>query len=143
MKKIFISSVLILINFILLSCGKKNEAVTEKMKEVNEVKEQPKAFTDHLNAGNAITFNNLKYDLAWSSHPSDNYYKQEYLMEEETPQKFSKMILLEFITGKTPAKEVAAKKVNELKKLKESDPMANYDVFEKNGEIMLDFFTER
>ena len=53
------------------------------------------------------------------------------------------MILLEFIKDNTHVKEVAAKKVNELKKLKETDPMENYDVFEKNGEIMLDFFTER
>ncbi|MBK8554116.1 MAG: hypothetical protein IPL53_24935 [Ignavibacteria bacterium] len=105
-----------------ISCGKKPDPVY-----------------DYLNTGKEIMFNNVKYNLAWSSNPSDNYYKQEYLSGYDTPGNFKKMILLEVITGKKQLKDAVDSKVAELKKLKESDPVVNYELFEKNGEIMLDF----
>lgn len=109
-----------------VSCGKKN----------NEHK-------DFLNAGKTILFDNVKYNLAWTSHPSANYYKQEYLSEKDTLEKFKKLILLDVITGKNRLKEVVDSKVAELKKLKETDPMVNYEVFGKDGEIMLDFLLSK
>ena len=45
--------------------------------------------TDHLNVG-SISFDNVKYDLSWSSHPADNYYKQEYLPGKDSIEKFKK-----------------------------------------------------
>ncbi len=59
---------------------------------------------DYLNTGKVITFDNVNYNLVWSSHPSDNYYKQEYLPEKDTLKRFKKLILLEVATGKTPVK---------------------------------------
>jgi len=106
-----------------ISCGQKNNKLT---------------VTDHLNVG-SVSFDNVKYDLSWSSHPSENYYKQEYLADKDSIESFKKMILLEVLTGSTQLKEVVDSKVAELKKMKETDPMVNYELFEKDGEMMVDF----
>lgn len=98
---------------------------------------------DYLNSGNTILFDNMKYNLIWSSHPSENYYKQEYLPENDTLEKFSKLILMEVLSDGLGVKEAAGKKVEQLKKLKETDPVVNYDMFEKEGEIMLDFILSK
>ncbi|MDQ3193607.1 MAG: hypothetical protein M3P82_01270, partial [Bacteroidota bacterium] len=92
-----------------------------------------------MNTGKVITFDNVNYNLLWSSHPSDNYYKQEYLPEKDTLKRFKKLILLEVATGKTPVKDIVTTKIAELKRMNESDPIINYEMFEKDGEIMLDF----
>jgi len=49
------------------------------------------------------------------------------------------MILLEVVTGQTQIKAVVDSKVAELKKMKETDQIVNYELFEKDGEKMLDF----
>jgi hypothetical protein len=95
--------------------------------------------TDNLGVENSIPFDKVAYHLAWTSHPSDNYYKQEYLATGDTIEKFKKLILLETITGKTKLQDVVSAKVAELKKMKETNPVVNYEVFEKDGEVMLDF----
>lgn len=95
--------------------------------------------TEYLGVAGQILFDKTSYNLAWTSHPLDNYYKQEYLAKGETIEKFKKLVLLEIITGKTKLKDVVAKKIAELKKMKASNPIVNYETFEKDGEVMLDF----
>lgn len=94
---------------------------------------------EYLGVPEQISFDNTSYHLVWTSHPADNYYKQEYIIKGDTIEKFKKLIMLEIITGKTKLKEVVATKIAELKKMKASNPVVNYEVFEKNGEVMLDF----
>lgn len=95
--------------------------------------------TEYLGVAGPISFDKITYNLAWTSHPTDDYYKQEYLATGDTIEKFKKLILLEMITGKTKVKDIVAAKVAELKRLKASNPVVNYETFEKDGEIMLDF----
>ena len=95
--------------------------------------------TEYLGVNGAIKFDKISYNLSWTSHPADNYYKQEYLAKGDTTEKFKKLVMLEVITGKTKLKDVVATKVAELKKMKISNPVVNYETFEKDGEIMLDF----
>ena len=95
--------------------------------------------TEYLGVAGQISFDKTSYNLAWTSHPTDNYYKQEYLAKGDTIEKFKKLILLEIITGKTKLKDVVATKIAELKKMKAANPVVNYETFEKNGEVMLDF----
>ena len=95
--------------------------------------------TEYLSISEPISFDKSSYDLAWTSHPSEAYYKQEYLPKGDTIEKFKKMILLEILTGNTKLKDVVAAKVSELKKMKASNPAVNYETFEKNGEVILDF----
>lgn len=88
---------------------------------------------------NTITFDNNEYKLAWSSHPTDNYYKQEYIQAGDTLEKFKKMILLEALTGKLKLEDVVSSKVAALNKMKKKNPVVNYEIFEKDGEVMIDF----
>jgi hypothetical protein len=95
--------------------------------------------TDYLGVSGPISFDKVSYNLAWTSHSPDNYYKQEYLAKGDTLEKFKKLIMLEVVTGKTKLKDIVATKVAELKKMKISNPVINYETFEKDGEVMLDF----
>ena len=95
--------------------------------------------TEYLGVAGQISFDKTSYNLAWTSHPTDNYYKQEYLAKGDTIEKFKKLILLEIITGETKLKDVVATKIAELKKMKASNSVVNYETFEKDGEVMLDF----
>lgn len=95
--------------------------------------------TDYLGNENAIIFDNVAFNLFWTSHPADNYYKQEYLEQGDTIEKFKKLVLLETLTGKIKLKDVVSKKVAELKKIKKTNPVVNYEAFRKDGEVILDF----
>ena len=46
---------------------------------------------DYLNVGKTLKFGKQKYSLAWSSHPADNYYIQEWLPKGENFDNYSQM----------------------------------------------------
>jgi len=96
---------------------------------------------DYLKLGDAILFEKQSYHLAWTSHPSNNFYKQEYVPSGDAVTKFKKMMLIDVVVGNENIKDVVAAKVVELKKLKETNPIVNYEILEnsKNGEYILDF----
>ena len=94
---------------------------------------------EYLGVTGPISFDKVSYYLAWTSHPADNYYKQEYLAKGDTIEKFKKLIMLDIITDKIKVKDIVAAKVAELKKMKVLNPVINYETFEKDGEVMLDF----
>ena len=47
--------------------------------------------------------------------------------------------MIEVLTGDARAADLAKAKIAELKQLKESNPLVNYEMFQKNGEIIIDF----
>jgi hypothetical protein len=96
---------------------------------------------DYLNISRLITFNKRNYSLAWSSHPSDNYYKQEYRQAGDTTERFSQMILIELVVGDLEVKDAVTAKVSELENLKKTNPVVNYQVIsnKNTGEYMLDY----
>ena len=97
--------------------------------------------TDYLHVPGPVTFNNVSYNLSWTSHPSDNFYKQEYIQKGDNADRFKTMILLDVTTGNLAIKDIVAMKMEELKKMKLSNPMVNYETFDnpKRGEYMIDF----
>ena len=52
---------------------------------------------NYLQTERTIKFDNKNYDLVWSSHPNENYYKQEYLTNGQNLEKFKSMILIDFL----------------------------------------------
>lgn len=96
---------------------------------------------DYLSVSGPLLFDSVSYNLSWSAHPSDNYFKHEYLPKSADAEKFKQMILLEFIGGDFKPKDAVDAKVSELKELKKTNPVVNYDVMEnkQNGEYILDF----
>ena len=101
----------------------------------------PKTMKDYLNIPGPISFNNISYNLSWTSHPASNFYKHEYIVKGDNADKFRSMLLIDVITGNTNVKEIVAGKVDELKKIKAQNPVVNYQSFDnpKTGEYMIDF----
>lgn len=108
--------------------------------DINKAQTKTKV-VDYLNASAPLVFNNETYHLVWSSHPNSNYYKQEYLTKGDNLERFKTMLLLEVVTGNKDLKGVVGAKVAELKKMKETNPMVNYEMIQNpnTGEYLLDF----
>ncbi|MGN7820556.1 hypothetical protein ACTJJB_10510 [Chitinophaga sp. 22536] len=94
---------------------------------------------DYLNIPGPLQLNNAAYRLAWSAHPNNNYYKQEYLVPGETLEKFNSLVTIDFLKGDFRPADLAGQKVEELKKLKATNPLVNYNVYEKDQQYILDF----
>ena len=105
---------------------------------VSTVKAQSEP-TEYLSVGKKIEFNGEEYELKWSSHPSNEYYKQEYLRKDDKLPKYEKMLMVEAVKGDIPAINVATGKINELENWKRSNPIVSYEKFENGNEIILEF----
>lgn len=88
---------------------------------------------------NEISFDNRSYKLAWSSHPSLQYYKQEYIPVGEKVEKFNNMVLIDYIQTDLALEEAVTAQINTLKIRKYSDAVCNYQLNKKNDEYILDF----
>ena len=95
--------------------------------------------TDYLHTGEKITFNDTEYTLAWSSHPEEIYFKQEYLPEGRTLDDFNDMLIIDAIKGEIAPRDALDLKVAELAELKKTNPVINWNVYENGEEMLLDF----
>lgn len=97
--------------------------------------------TDYLNVPGPVMFQNKAFNLSWTSHPAANFYKQEYIVKGDQADKYKMMVLLDVVTDEKNIKTVVSAKVAELKKMKESNPVVNYEIIENptTGEYVLDF----
>lgn len=96
---------------------------------------------DYLQVPGPIFFEKTAYQLSWSSHPTDTFYKHEYIAKGDDPLRFKTMILVDLLMDSGTVKDVIGAKVAELKKLKETNPLVSYQVtaMPKTGEFLLDF----
>ena len=94
---------------------------------------------DYLHLGSKYRFDNKDYELVWSSHPASNFYKQEYILPNENVEKYTRMIMIDFLEGDLTPKDVLSGLVNSLENSKKQNPVINYKVYEKNNEYMIDF----
>lgn len=101
--------------------------------------------TNYLKVAGPILFEKQAYHLAWTSHPATNFYKQEYIRKGDVITKFKTMILLDVIAGDDNIREIVGAKIAELKKMKEVNPMVNYDILENRNsqEYILDFLVSQ
>ena len=82
-----------------------------------------------------VSLSNTIYKLAWSSHPNDAYYKQEYLASGEKLENFKTMVTIDAIIKDLPIEKVVRLKEAELqerKKNRQSLQLSNHNQF-KNG----------
>jgi hypothetical protein len=105
------------------------------------VKQNTKKVKDYLSVPGPVSFDNSTYNLSWSSHPSANYYKQEYLRSNEKAETFTRMLIIEALNTDMALKDVVKAKTNELQQRKGSDAVTNYQVIENKSksEYLLDF----
>lgn len=95
--------------------------------------------TEYFTVGNQIKYCGTTFNLAWSAHPQENYYVQEYLPQGESLEHYNQMFTVSVIFwDRTPMEAVQAK-IAELDQRKKTDPITNYMVAENNGEYILEF----
>jgi hypothetical protein len=126
MKKIH-STVLLFVGLMLLGFTNKNNKTDVR---------------DYLNVPGPLTLDSIYYNLAWSSHPSDNYYIQEYIPKSDSIERFNKMILINvLVSNSIKVDEVVAAKIAEIIKMQKTNPVIQYKEYanEKTGEYMIDF----
>jgi hypothetical protein len=102
----------------------------------------PNTTKDYLNIPGPVKFQDITYNLTWSSHPTNNYYKQEYIPAKDTVEHFNKMILIDAIVSDTLSVVDAVRaEVAELDARKATDPVLHYQVYNNpdKTEYMLDF----
>lgn len=87
-----------------------------------------------------LVFDNTQFHLAWTSHPNEHYWMQEYLPTGETVESFNQMLGIHLIETDFGVEEVIRRKMGELNERKSTDPVCNYQVTESpdGKEYMLD-----
>lgn len=102
-----------------------------------------KKVEDYLHLGDKYRFDNKDYKLVWSSHPMDNFYKQEYILTNENVEKYTRMIMIDFLEGDLTPKDAISNNINNLENSKKQNPIINYQMYEREGEYMLDFIISK
>lgn len=99
------------------------------------------AQSDLLGVPGPISFQEQDYSLAWTSQPSDEYFKQEYVPQGQSVETFTEMVLIEAVVGAIIPMQAAALQAQLLDTRKQSDPLVNYDIIvdETGQEVLLDF----
>ncbi|KAF1721974.1 hypothetical protein CSC75_04450 [Pseudoxanthomonas wuyuanensis] len=96
---------------------------------------------EYLSVPGPLQFSGERYHLVWSSHPSPQLYKQEYLQAGDTLERYRSMLMLDVsFDGLGPA-EKAIFMVQSLAERKKTDPVVNYELLssESGNEQILDF----
>lgn len=97
--------------------------------------------TDRLGVPGPIAFEGTDYALAWTSQPSDSYFKQEYVPAGQQPQSYTDMFMVEAVTSGVTVENAVLAQIGMLDQRQGSDPVVNYDIIRNDatGEIILDF----
>lgn len=84
---------------------------------------------DFLHTGIVLKFEDQNFNLAWSSHPNATYYKQEYLRASDNKfETYQKMLIVEAVQSDLSVEQASKLKVNELEKLKTSNPLVQFNI---------------
>ena len=98
---------------------------------------------DYLHLGDKYRFDNKDYKLVWSSHPASNFYKQEYILPNENVEKYTRMIMIDFLEGDLTPKDAISNNINNLENSNKQNPIINYQMYEREDEYILDFITSK
>ncbi|WP_019171770.1 hypothetical protein [Pseudaminobacter salicylatoxidans] len=96
---------------------------------------------DYLGIPGPVELGGKSYKLAWNSQPSENYTKQEYVPEGQSPENYGQMVLVERVTGDIKVIDTVRSQMDMLEKRKGIDPLVSYEVLQKDAtkEVVLDF----
>ena len=99
------------------------------------------AVVEALGVPGPIDFLGDSYALSWTSHPTPDYFKQEYLPEGQQSDSYAAMFMLDALTSAATPQSAADGQIAGLEERKASDPMVNYNQISnpETGEVILDF----
>lgn len=100
----------------------------------------PAKAQDRIGIPGPVKFGSESFALAWTSHPSPQLYKQEYLPAGQNVERYTSMLMIDVTTNRTP-QQMASEMVASLDARKASDPVTNYSMIRNpsTGELILDF----
>lgn len=139
MRKIILS---ISILFALTACSNTNNNANQNQTTNSQsTTQQTTKVENFLNVPEFINFSGTDFHLSWSSHPSDNYYKEEFLPKDTDPEEYKQMIMVELALGNITTKDALSQKIRELEARKPGDKIVKYQVLENKNtnEVLLDF----
>jgi len=96
---------------------------------------------DAVGVPGPIVFEEETFDLVWTSHPTETFYKQEYVPAGQTVEAYDQMFMIDVLVD-GPMPDVAANSmVQSLTERKATDPVVNFEIIknEATGEVILDF----
>ncbi|WP_202840203.1 hypothetical protein [Luteimonas saliphila] len=96
---------------------------------------------ERLSVPGPLRLDGQGYHFAWSSHPTPDFYKQEYLPAGQTLDRYRQMLVLDLLAVDATPAQLAAAKIAELKARKQADPLVNHDLVVKQdgSAALLDF----
>jgi hypothetical protein len=96
---------------------------------------------DYLHIPGPIEFDGASYRLAWTAHPTNNFYKQEYVPKRSKVENYHKMVFVDVAVDTANLWNVVREKLVQLELRKRKDSVVNYKLFQNTDstEYMLDF----
>jgi hypothetical protein len=94
---------------------------------------------DHLGIPGPIQFDNASWQLANSAHPLPNFYTQQYVRAGDELDAYKKMLMINYLIDTMDLKHFVSLKVDQIQKLKENNSLVQYQVYNYNQDIVLDF----
>lgn len=90
---------------------------------------QPKKqAVNFLSISGPISVRNEIHHLAWSSHPDESLYKQEYLAAGDQFPKYRSLVTVDFVVTGSTVDEAVKSKIGQLNGLKGAHSSVNYEV---------------
>lgn len=122
---------LFFVAIVLISCGSPSSETVSSTTEV----------TDYLSVPGPIKYNDKNFSLAWSDHPTEIYYLQEYLPEGQSVERFYEMMTIHLFLSEISIDDAVAQKIAEIEERKLTDPEAKYSKTENpvGDDVMLEF----
>jgi len=99
------------------------------------------AVVEALGVPGPIAFLSDSYALSWTSHPTPDYFKQEYLPAGQQSDSYTAMFMVDALTSAATPQGAADGQIAGLERRKASDPMVNYHQISnpETGDVILDF----
>ena len=96
---------------------------------------------DAVGAPGPFVLEGESFELAWTSHPTETFYKQEYVPAGQTVEAYEQMFIVDVLTNGLAVQDAAGTMVDGLKQRQANDPVVNFAMIENEatGEIILDF----
>ena len=96
---------------------------------------------DAVGAPGPFVLEGESFELVWTSHPTDTFYKQEYVPEGQSVEAYEQMFMVDVLTNGISVGEAAGTVIDGLKQRQANDPVVNFAMIENEatGEIILDF----
>ena len=70
--------------------------------------------TNYYGVPNVINYDKIDYKLIASYHPTEQYYKQEYIPDGQSPDHYKTLLLIDFYLIQAPDKDMIERKEAEL-----------------------------